>query len=542
MKQGSAIFWFRQDLRLADNPGLLAAVKWATENNGDVIPVYIWAPDEEGTWPAGGATKVWLHQSLKALAAELAKLGSRLRLFEAGRKTSSKSSQKGSQKESASASNDKNPQSSLSILQGLAEKLGVGAVFWNRRYEPSAIARDKEIKSTLRASGLVVETFNGALLLEPWQVATKEGKPYQVFTPYWRTCLDQIQVELEPPLKAPKRISPKRIAPNEMAPEKLASKNLTATKIEKLSLECTLEELQLLPDIKWEKGITESWMPGEQGALKQLDKFLQDGLDDYSEMRNRPDIEGVSRMSPHLHFGEISPRSLWFIVKEKAEHFKNEKSKAAALSYLREVGWREFSHHLLYYFPQTPTEPLRGDFKLFPWTHNPTALKAWQKGLTGYPIVDAGMRELWHTGIMHNRVRMIVASFLVKHLRLHWLAGAKWFWDTLVDADLAQNTMGWQWSAGCGADAAPYFRVFNPILQGEKFDTDGAYVRKWVPELAKMKSKYIHKPWEAPPLELIAAGVTLGENYPLPIVEHGEARNLALAAFQKLKESRVAVK
>ncbi|MBP6747600.1 deoxyribodipyrimidine photo-lyase, partial [bacterium] len=521
MKQGSAIFWFRQDLRLADNPGLLAAVNWAAENNGDVIPVYIWAPDEEGIWPPGGATKVWLNQSLKALAAEIGKLGSRLRICEADPKTSSKSS--------------------LNILQALAEELGAGAVFWNRRYEPAVIARDKEIKSTLKESGLVVETFNGALLLEPWQVATKEGKPYQVFTPYWRTCLNQIQVELEPPLKAPKRISPERISPKTMAPGKLASKNLTATKIEKLKFECTLEELQLLPDIKWEKGITEAWMPGEQGALKQLDKFLQDGLDDYSDMRNRPDIEGVSRMSPHLHFGEISPRSLWFIVKEKAEHFKNEKSKAAALSYLREVGWREFSHHLLYYFPQTPTEPLRGDFKLFPWENNPTALKAWQKGLTGYPIVDAGMRELWHTGIMHNRVRMIVASFLVKHLRLPWLAGAKWFWDTLVDADLAQNTMGWQWSAGCGADAAPYFRVFNPILQGEKFDTDGAYVRKWVPELAKMKSKYIHRPWEAPPLELIAAGVTLGENYPLPIVEHGEARNLALAAFQKLKESRVAV-
>lgn len=505
MKQNSAIFWFRQDLRLADNPGLSAAAKWAAEKKGEVIPIYIWAPEEEGMWRPGGATKVWLHQSLQALAKEIEKHGSRLRIFEAEPQTNE----------------DKTKQSSLSILEAVAEELGAGAVFWNRRYEPAAIARDKEIKSTLKAKGLTVDTYNGALLLEPWQVATKEGKPYQVFTPYWRTCLSQLQVELEPPIEAPKALIAKKIA--------------------KLSFESKLEELQLLPHIKWEKGITDAWMPGEKGALKQLDKFLNDGLDDYSEMRNRPDIEGVSRMSPHLHFGEISPRSLWFIIKEKAEHFKNEKSKAAALSYLREVGWREFSHHLLYYFPQTPTEPLRGDFKLFPWEENPVALRAWQKGLTGYPIVDAGMRELWHTGIMHNRVRMIVASFLVKHLRLPWLAGAQWFWDTLVDADLAQNTMGWQWSAGCGADAAPYFRVFNPILQGEKFDTDGAYVRKWVPELAKMKSKYIHRPWEAPPLELIAAGVTLGGNYPLPIVEHGEARNLALAAFQKLKESRVAV-
>jgi len=498
----SAIFWFRQDLRLADNPGLTAAFEWARERKGTVIPVFIWAPDEEGEWPPGGATRVWLHQSLKALTAEIEKLGLRLVIIEAGK--------------------GKAMSSSLSALQAVAKELKAGAVYWNRRYEPSSIERDKEVKSTLREDGLTVETFNGALLLEPWQVATKEGNPYQVFTPYWRSCLNQLQVHLEPPLEAPKK--------------------LPAAKIAKPGFESSLEELELMPKIQWEGGIVESWMPGEKGALKQLDLFLDDGLDDYSEMRNRPDIEGVSRMSPHLHFGEISPRSLWFIIKDKAQHFKNEKSKAAALSYLREVGWREFSHHLLYYFPHTPTEPLRSDFKLFPWESNPDALKAWQKGLTGYPIVDAGMRELWHTGIMHNRVRMIVASFLVKHLRLPWVAGAQWFWDTLVDADLAQNTMGWQWTAGCGADAAPYFRVFNPMLQGEKFDTDGNYVRKWVPELAKMKSKYIHKPWEAPPLELMAAGVTLGETYPAPIVEHSEARNLALAAFQKLKESRLAVK
>ncbi|CAN5512730.1 deoxyribodipyrimidine photo-lyase [soil metagenome] len=529
MQQGSALFWFRQDLRLADNPGLLAAIKWAKEKKGDLILVYIWAPDEEGAWPPGGATKVWLHQSLEALSEDIKKLGSRLIIVEAGK-------DKG-----------KGHPSSLNVLQTLASKFEAGAVFWNRRYEPSAIERDKVVKATLKAAGLVVETFNGALLIEPWQVATKEGKPYQVFTPYWRTCLGQIQVDLEPPLEAPKKfpsskVTSEKSATGKTTPAKSSADKSASEEIEKLEFESTLSDLNLLPDINWEKGIIEAWMPGERGALKQLDKFLNDGLDDYSEMRNRPDIEGVSRLSPHLHFGEISPRSLWFIVKEKAAHFKNEKSKAAALFYLREVGWREFSHHLLYYFPQTPTEPLRGDFKLFPWEKNPEALKAWQKGLTGYPIVDAGMRELWHTGIMHNRVRMIVASFLVKHLRLPWLAGAKWFWDTLVDADLAQNTMGWQWSAGCGADAAPYFRVFNPILQGEKFDTDGAYVRKWVPELAKMKSKYIHKPWEAPPLELMAAGVTLGENYPLPIVEHGEARNLALAAFQKLKESRAAIR
>lgn len=491
-QQQSAIFWFRQDLRLSDNPGLTAALAWAKAHGGTVLPTYIWAPDEEGDWPPGAATRVWLHHSLTALADSLRALGSDLIVLDA---------------------REQEQGTILQVLLQVAQECGAGAVFWNRRYEPAVIARDKEIKSTLKENGLHVETTNGSLLMEPWQVQTKEGKPYQVFTPFWRACLAQLEISNEQPLTSPKAL-PKTKKP------KAAS---------------SIEDLQLLPTIPWDKGIVETWKAGEASALNQLAKFINSGLEEYQDMRNRPDIEGVSRMSPHLHFGEISPRQIWYAVNKKTASQKE--ARAAAFSYLREVGWREFSHHLLYHFPATTTEPLRAEFKFFPWESNQEALQAWQKGMTGYPMVDAGMRELWHTGIMHNRVRMVVASFLVKHLRLPWVAGARWFWDTLVDADLAQNTMGWQWTAGCGADAAPYFRVFNPILQGEKFDPDGEYVRKWIPELAKIKSKNIHCPWTAP-LELAAAGITLGKDYPLPIVEHAEARQMALAAFQTIKERK----
>ncbi len=497
-QQQSAIFWFRQDLRLSDNPGLTEALAWALAQGGTLLPVYIWAPDEEGDWPPGAATRVWLHHSLTALKQSLKAIGSDLIVLDA-RKLK--------------------PGTILQSLMHVAQECGAGGVFWNRRYEPAVIARDKEIKSRLKEIGLHVETSNGSLLIEPWQVQTKEGKPYQVFGPFWRACMAQLEICNELPLTAPKAL-PK------------AGKGKVQVQVQVAS---SIDDLELLPKIHWDKGIVEAWKAGEASALNQLDKFIKSGLGEYQNMRNRPDIEGVSRMSPHLHFGEISPRQIWYAVNKKTASQKE--ARAAAFSYLREVGWREFSHHLLYHFPATTTEPLRPEFRTFPWESNQEALQAWQKGMTGYPMVDAGMRELWHTGIMHNRVRMVVASFLVKDLRLHWLAGARWFWDTLVDADLAQNTMGWQWTAGCGADAAPYFRVFNPILQGEKFDPDGEYVRKWIPELARIKSKNIHCPWAAP-LELAAAGITLGQDYPLPIVDHAEARQMALAAFQIIKERK----
>ncbi len=491
----NAIYWFRQDLRLSDNPALVKSIEWAKTHGGTVIPVYIWAPDEEGEWPPGGASRVWLHHSLSALQNDLQKQGSELYFFEGS--------------------------SSESFLHKLCEIEKAGAVFWNRRYEPAVIERDKQIKAGLKEKGIVVETFNGALLQEPWQLSTKEGKPYQVFTPFWKTCLAQL--DLDPPLKRPAALP-------------------SAQQLCKSASPVPLETLQLLPKIHWDSGIVETWKIGEKAAHNQLKIFLHASLEDYPDDRNRPDYEGVSRLSPHLHFGEISPRQVWYAVKDKVNGQSTQKTVRAAGSYLRELGWREFSHHLLYHFPETPVQPLRAEFRHFPWENSSDQLKAWQKGLTGYPIVDAGMRELWHTGIMHNRVRMIAASFLIKDLRLSWVAGARWFWDTLIDADLAQNTMGWQWTAGCGADAAPYFRVFNPVLQGEKFDPDGDYVRKWVPELKNLSPKDIHKPWLANQVTLQEAGVVLGKDYPRPLVDHAEARQKALAAFQHLKELRVTSK
>jgi deoxyribodipyrimidine photo-lyase len=299
-----------------------------------------------------------------------------------------------------------------------------------------------------------------------------------------------------------------------------------------------LDDLELLPEIDWAGGMREAWTPGESGAIKALERFRKSAVADYPDGRDRPDKPGTSRLSPHLHFGEISPRQVWHKLAPGSQSGMSESDRKSAWAYLREVGWREFAYHLLYHFPHTPCEPLRPEFKKFPWRKDAKALKAWQKGNTGYPIVDAGMRELWHTGWMHNRVRMIVASFLVKDLLLPWQEGAAWFWDTLVDADLANNTLGWQWTAGCGADAAPYFRVFNPTLQGKKFDPDGAYVRRWIPELAKLDARYIHEPTKAPADALKRAGITLGKDYPKPIVDHGEARDRALAALDTIKKNK----
>jgi deoxyribodipyrimidine photo-lyase len=473
-----SLVWFRNDLRIADQPALQAAVA----RGGVVIPVYLHAPEEEAPWSPGGASRWWLHQSLRSLGATLESLQSRL-IIRAG--------------------------NSLEQLQALVKETGASAVFWNRRYEPVVTARDTAIKAKLRAAGLLVESFNGALLHEPWTVQNQSGKPFQVFTPFWKHCL--AKPDPAAPLAAPAKLNSPSRWPKSVS----------------------LAELELEPKIKWAEGMRAAWQPGEAGAKKQLDRFLGAAFADYTDKRNRPDLMGTSRLSPHLHFGEISPRQVWHAVQRHAE--KNNFASWRTSQYLAEVGWREFAHHLLHHFPHTPTEPLREDFKKFPWRKDAEFLRAWQKGQTGYPIVDAGMRELWTTGWMHNRVRMIVASFLVKDLLLSWRDGAVWFWDTLVDADLAQNTLGWQWTAGCGADAAPYFRVFNPRSQGEKFDPHGAYVRKWCPELARLPDEYLHQPDQAPPEILGRAGVVLGETYPAPIVNHAIAREVALEAFAKLK-------
>lgn len=477
------IVWFRQDLRLQDNPALQAAAA----GGGPIIPVYILDDAGEGRWPAGGAARWWLHHALAALDASLRALGSRLVLA-------------------------RGP--ALAVLQQLQRATGATTICWNRRYEPAVIARDKAIKAHFTAAGVEVKSFNAALLFEPHAVANKQGKPFQVFMPFWRHCLAL-------PVAAPVRLTARQLP----APAKWPA-----------SLE--LPALDLRPRLGWADGFAAHWQPGEAGAQRRLQGFVAEAVDAYAERRNAPDVDGTSRLSPWLHTGEIGPRQIWAALQARAKATGVFPASNGERVFLSEVGWREFAHHLLYHFPHTPEQPLREEFARFPWADDPKGMRrqAWQRGLTGYPIVDAGMRQLWQTGWMHNRVRMIVASFLVKHLRLPWTQGAAWFWDTLVDADLANNTLGWQWTAGCGADAAPYFRIFAPVLQGEKFDAAGDYVRTWVPELARMPAKFIHRPWEAPAEVLAAAGVRLGGNYPRPIVDHGAARNAALAAFKALRK------
>jgi len=474
------ILWFRQDLRVQDN----AALHTALARGGPVIPVYIHDPAGEGAWPPGGATKWWLHHSLVALDESLRARGSRLILAQGD---------------------------SGEILSDLITATGANAVYWNRRYEPAAIARDKTIKADLLASGVDAKSFNSALLFEPHTIANKQGKPFQVFTPYWRHCLTQ---------EIPAVIAVK--AGGFPAPADWPASLPVAA-------------LGLLPAIKWDAGFYTTWTPGETGAHKQLKRFVAEAMAGYSDNRNLPATAGTSRLSPHFHFGEIGPRQVWAAVKALSKDSGVFPPHKGAQVFLSEIGWREFAHHLLFHFPHTPEQPLREDFKRFPWADDTDGakLRAWQRGQTGYPIVDAGMRELWHTGWMHNRVRMVVASFLVKHLRLPWPHGAAWFWDTLVDADLASNTLGWQWSAGCGADAAPYFRIFAPVTQGERFDSAGAYVRRWVPEIGKLPDKFLHAPWTAP--DNIRDYAKIEGNYPDPIVDHAAAREAALAAFKTLR-------
>jgi len=488
--QAPTILWFRQDLRLSDHP----ALSEACDAGGPVIPIYIDDAATLGDWAHASASRWWLHHSLAALDSRLRECGSRLHY----------------------ARGD-----ALDQLRRVIEQSGAGAVYWSRCYEPHAIERDKRIKRALADDGVDVRSFKASLLFEPWEIETKSGGPYQVFSPFWKMALTHPVPDL--PLAAPSNIP----APTDW-PDSLA-----------------LADLDLLPTVDWAGGLRETWTPGESGAQQQFDRFLSDALEDYKTERDRPDQPGTSMLSPHLHFGEISPRQVWRRVREAGDaaegHVrfnarKNEPTlRKSALAYLREIGWREFGYHLLYHFPKTTDHPLRERFEDFPWRDSDEQLRAWRKGRTGYPIVDAAMRQLWHTGWMHNRCRMIVASFLVKDLRIHWLEGARWFWDTLVDADLANNTLGWQWVGGCGADAAPYFRIFNPVTQGEKFDPHGDYVRRYVPELASMPDKFLHKPWQAPPGVLDEADVTLGEDYPEPMVDHSEARDAALDAFEAVK-------
>ncbi len=472
-----ALVVFRRDLRMADNPALSAACA----AHAQVLPIYIHAPGDEGRWKAGAASNWWLHHSLAALDSDLRASHAGLHLREGD---------------------------TLQVLRELIEHSGASAVYWNRLYEPDAIARDTRIKSALQAQGIDVSTCNAALWCEPWQIATQQENPYKVFTPYWRNL--RAQLTLVEPLPVPS-LPGWRELPGALP----------------------LAALELLPRIDWASGLGNSWQPGESGARELLEIFADDAIGDYAHARDLPARHGTSRLSPHLHFGEISPRQIHAEL-DRRSRAVDAKRRPDLEPYLRELGWREFAHHLLYHFPKTPTENFNPRFAGFHWAAADEALLArWQRGQTGIPLVDAGMRELWHTGWMHNRVRMIVASFLTKNLRQHWQHGARWFWDTLVDADLANNTLGWQWVAGCGADAAPYFRVFNPVTQSKKFDPDGVYLRRWLPELADAPLGLLHEPWKDPDL-LKRSG------YPAPIVDLGESRQRALEAYGTLARDGIA--
>jgi deoxyribodipyrimidine photo-lyase len=474
-----ALVWLRRDLRLADNPALTAALR----RHGTVVPVYIHSPEEEGGWAPGGAARWWLHHSLSRLAEDLERAGSSLVLRHGP---------------------------ALETVPALLEETGAEAVYWNRVYEPAGIARDRQVKDWLRRAGVRTQSFNAALLAEPWEVATGQGGPYKVFTPFWKRLLAGGLPEgtVEAPPRMPGPADP---------PSSLA-----------------VADLGLLPAVHWHGGLEAAWTPGEAGAEGRLERFLREGLADYDAGRDRPEQDGTSALSPHLHWGEIGPRRVVGEVR-RAGLADTDGGEA----FLRELGWREFAHHLLFHFPETPRRPLNTRFEAFPWrdTQGEAAAEAeaWRAGRTGVPLVDAGMRQLWATGWMHNRLRMVVASFWTKNLRLPWQAGAEWFWDTLVDADLAANTLGWQWAGGCGADAAPYFRIFNPVRQGQRFDPQGAFVRTWVPELAGLAARHIHAPWQAPASALEGAGVELGRDYPRPVVDLKASRESALAAFQAMR-------
>ncbi|WP_329741497.1 deoxyribodipyrimidine photo-lyase [Dyella sp. A6] len=467
----TAIVLFRRDLRLADHAALTAACA----AHAHVMPLYVHAPDEDAPWAAGGAGRWWLHHSLQALDAQLADQSGRLHL----------------------ASGD-----TLGEVRRLARAGKADAVYWTRRYEPAAIAHDTRLKAALRADGLAVESHGGNLWCEPWQIATGQDSPYRVFTPYWR----KLRTRLEPE-----------------APLPAARPGQWLTQPDSLPLAA----LQLLPRIAWADGLAQTWHPGEAGAWECLELFGDDAVADYAHGRDLPARHGTSRLSPHLHFGEITPRQIHHAL--HTQHARTDARRRPDIEpYLRELGWREFAHHLLYHFPDTPSEPFDPRFATFRWADDDdTVLQRWQRGRTGIPLVDAGMRELWHTGWMHNRVRMVAASLLTKNLRQHWHHGARWFWDTLVDADLANNTLGWQWVAGCGADAAPYFRVFNPYAQAARFDPQTSYLKRWLPELADLSPRLLHEPWRDP-AALTARG------YPAPLIDLPASRDAALAAWRTL--------
>jgi deoxyribodipyrimidine photo-lyase len=476
---GTAIVWLRNDLRLADSPALATAA----DAFGTVAPVFIFSPAEANSWAPGSASRAWLALSLKSLSSDIEGLGGRLTILSGP---------------------------TIEALLTLALRTGASAVYWHRRYEPAGAALDAEVARQLESAGLEVHVMDGSLIHEPDALVTGSGTPFQVFTPFFNASLRAGMPDY--PLPTPVALPAPANLPVGIPPEEVAA-GLTEA-----------------PDV------ARFWSPGESGARALADRFFHDIADEYAQDRDRPDLDGTSRLSPHLAFGEISARVLRAEATEMVKCNGTCHIKEGAAAFIRQLYWREFAYHLLHHHPSTTDRPLRSRFDVFPWSRDPIAMEAWQSGMTGYPIVDAGMRELLATGWMHNRVRMLVASLLTKDLLLPWADGAHWFWERLVDADLANNTFGWQWVAGCGADAAPYFRIFNPVLQGERFDPDGAYAKKWVPELEALPAAWVHRPWVAPSGVLASAGITLGREYPRPIVDHTSARLRALAIYGSLRD------
>ena len=466
---------FRTDLRVADNRALMAA----SSTGKPVLPLFVFDQESDGTRPLGGARRWWLHHSLAALGKQLARLGAPL-LLSRGRMEV--------------------------VVDRLISETGADMVLWNRRYDPTEIAVDSRLKASLRERNIRAESFDGHLLHEPSLLKTGSGGSYKVYSPFWRALVTQ--GEPRDPLDAPRKLRGGKVPASD-----------------------ELDDWALLPTTPdWAHGLRAQWTPGEAGAQDSLAAFVSGALDGYGQGRDMPGVAGTSRLSPHLAHGEITPFQILAALKPASV----DAPSGDIEKFRKEVGWREFSYHLLFQNPSLAQVNFNRDFDAFPWAGNRELLSAWQRGLTGYPIVDAGMRELWQTGWMHNRVRMVAASFLIKHLLIDWREGEKWFWDTLVDADPASNPASWQWVAGSGADAAPYFRIFNPILQGEKFDPEGAYVRRYVPELAKLPAKYIHRPWDAPKDILSTAGVKLGADYPVPVIDHSLARERALGAYKSM--------
>ena len=480
MRNDPVIYWYRQDLRLSDLPGLAEAVA----TGRPVLPVYILDDKTPSDWKPGAASRWWLHQSLAALSEQLSSIDGEL-VFQQGDPSD--------------------------LIPALARETGATQVFCSGQYEPWAKGLESDLAGLFSRDGSELKVFPGALLCNPESVRNLSGLPYKVFTPFWRACRASGQpAEPVGPLGQSRWY-------------KYPGQGLS------------LDQLGLLPaKFNWAADWDQIWQPGEQGASDRLRQFIADSLSGYGDGRDYPVRESTSRLSAHLHYGEISPSRVYHTV--MGMKAMDASIDADGDKFLSELGWREFSYYLLHNFPHLPEREFKSVFAKFPWAGSPEHYSAWTMGRTGYPIVDAGMRELYATGTMHNRVRMIVASFLCKHLMIDWRAGQRWFWDTLVDADLASNSCSWQWVAGSGADASPYFRIFNPILQSRKFDADGTYLRRWVPELSTLPDRYIHEPWTAPGEVLEAVNLRLGESYPLPIVDHSAARQGALTAYATLKD------